>query len=108
VEQELVRIWQEVLGRDDVGLDDNFFDLGGTSFALATVHTLIGARTGAATSLVSLLEFPTIAALARYLTGDIGTPAVAVAEPPGRARAARLRDRRNRLAQQRSGRGSGR
>jgi condensation domain-containing protein/phosphopantetheine binding protein len=106
MEQDLVQIWREVLGRDDVGLDDNFFDLGGTSFALATVHTLIGARTGAETSLVSLLEFPTIAALARHLAGGPGT-GHAVAEPPDRARAARLRDRRNRLQQRRSGRGTG-
>jgi hypothetical protein len=106
MEHDLVQIWREVLGRDDVGLDDNFFDLGGTSFALATVHTLIGARTGAETSLVSLLEFPTIAALARHLAGGPGT-GHAVAEPPDRARAARLRDRRNRLQKRRSGRGTG-
>ncbi|GAA1324752.1 condensation domain-containing protein [Pseudonocardia xinjiangensis] len=105
-EHDLVQIWREVLGRDDVGLDDNFFDLGGTSFALATVHTLIGARTGATTSLVSLLEFPTIAALARHLAGDPRT-GHAVAEPVGQARAARLRDRRNRLQQRRPGRGTG-
>jgi hypothetical protein len=106
MEGDLVQIWREVLGRDDVGLDDNFFDLGGTSFALATVHTLIGARTGAQTSLVSLLEFPTIAALAVHLAGGPRTRPAA-AEPPDRARAARLRDRRNRLQQHRSRRGTG-
>jgi hypothetical protein len=106
MEQNLVQIWREVLGRDDIGLDDNFFDLGGTSFALAAVHALIGARTGLETSLVSLLEFPTIAALARHLAGDPGA-GHAVAEPPDRARAARLRDRRNRLQHLRSGRGTG-
>ncbi|MEU4580358.1 condensation domain-containing protein [Nonomuraea sp. NPDC023979] len=105
LEQDLVQIWREVLGRDDIGLDDNFFDLGGTSFALAAVHTLIGARTGEETSLVSLLEFPTIATLARHLAGDPGT-GQAAAEPPDRARAARLRDRRNRLQHLRPGRGS--
>ncbi|WP_329101239.1 condensation domain-containing protein [Micromonospora sp. NBC_01699] len=106
MEQSLVQIWREVLGRDDVGFDDNFFDLGGTSFALTAVHTLIGARTGAKTSLVSLLEFPTIAALARHL-GDGPRTGPAVAEPAGPARAAGLRDRRNRLLQRRSGRGAG-
>ncbi|RBQ14665.1 hypothetical protein DP939_39345 [Spongiactinospora rosea] len=106
LEQNLIQIWREVLGRDDIGLDDNFFDLGGTSFALAAVHTLIGARTGEETSLVSLLEFPTIATLARHLAGDPGT-GHAVPEPPDRTRAARLRDRRNRLRHLRSGQGSG-
>ena len=106
IEQDLVRIWREVLGRDDVGQDDNFFDLGGTSFALATVHTLIGARTGVRTSLVSLLEYPTIAALARHLTGGPQT-GPAAAEPLARARASGLRDRRNRLLRERSGRKAG-
>jgi Condensation domain/Phosphopantetheine attachment site len=103
MEADLVQIWREVLGRDDVGLDDNFFDLGGTSFALATVHTLIGTRIGAKTSLVSLLEFPTVAALARHLAGE-DRPAGRTG--PGRteqARAARLRDGRSRLQQRRRG-----
>ncbi|MCE7004709.1 condensation domain-containing protein [Kibdelosporangium philippinense] len=106
MEQNLIQIWREVLSRDDIGLDDNFFDLGGTSFALATVHTLIGARTGAKTSLVSLLEFPTIAALARHLADGPRTGPAPV-EPADQARAARLRDRRNRLQQRRSARGAG-
>lgn len=104
--QDLVQIWREVLGRDDIGLDDNFFDVGGTSFALVAVHTLIGARTGARTSLVSLLEFPTVAALARHLAGGPRT-GPAAAKTPGRARAAGLRDRRNRLLQGRSDRRTG-
>ncbi|WP_249998253.1 condensation domain-containing protein [Actinoplanes sp. M2I2] len=102
LEQQLAGIWREVLDRADIGLDDNFFDLGGTSFALVTVHTLIGARTGARTSLVSLLEFPTIAALARHLSGEPRTEPAAP-EPAGPARAARLRERRNRLQQRRPG-----
>jgi hypothetical protein len=106
MEHDLAQIWREVLGRDDVGLDDNFFDLGGTSFALAAVHSLIGARTGAKPSLVSLLEFPTIAALARHLAGGPRTEH-AVAEPVGQVRAARLKHRRNRLQQRRAGRGTG-
>ncbi|WP_432043174.1 condensation domain-containing protein [Streptomyces cadmiisoli] len=105
MEQHLVEIWREVLGREDVGLDDNFFDLGGTSFALATVHTLIGTRTGATTPLVSLLEFPTITTLARHLTGDTRTEHP-VAQPTGQARTARLRDRRTRLQQRRPGQGT--
>ncbi|WP_046758057.1 non-ribosomal peptide synthetase [Kordia jejudonensis] len=30
-EKELVAIWQDILGIDDVGVEDNFFDLGGDS-----------------------------------------------------------------------------
>src|SRR6185295_18621375 len=34
----LARLWREVLGLPSVGIDDNFFDLGGHSLALAAVH----------------------------------------------------------------------
>lgn len=105
LERDLTQIWRDVLGRDDVGRDDNFFDLGGTSFALATVHVLIGERTGARTPLVSLLEFPTIAALARHLAAPAAPPSPAA--PAGSARAAGLRERRNRLIHQRTARGAG-
>lgn len=106
-ELELVRIWREVLGRDDVGLDDNFFDLGGTSFALATVHTLINARLGARMSLVSLLEYPTIASLERHLSGGDPPGVLAGPELADHVSADRLRDHRNRLQQHRFRRGTG-
>jgi acyl carrier protein len=36
-EQTLVNIWQEVLGADKVGIDDNFFDLGGHSLKAVNI-----------------------------------------------------------------------
>src|SRR5262249_26770617 len=36
LEKELVEIWQQVLGLQDIGIDDNFFDLG--------VHSLLALR----------------------------------------------------------------
>ncbi len=34
IEEEVIAIWQEVLKRDGVGVDDNFYDLGGNSLKL--------------------------------------------------------------------------
>ena len=31
IEQQISAIWKEVLNNPDIGLDDNFFDVGGTS-----------------------------------------------------------------------------
>ncbi|GAA0598277.1 hypothetical protein HPO96_21085 [Kribbella sandramycini] len=94
IERELVRIWQDVLGRTEVGLQDNFFDLGGTSFTLLATQSRLRALTGTAPPLVALLEYPTVAALAGYLGGAAGT---APAEQPTE----RLLAGRDRLRQRR-------
>ncbi|MER5648748.1 amino acid adenylation domain-containing protein [Streptosporangium sp. NPDC002524] len=66
-ELTLRRIWQEVLELDHIGPHDNFFDLGGNSFSLATVHARLTEALGRRMPMVTLFEFPTIAALARHL-----------------------------------------
>lgn len=44
LEQDLVDIWQEVLGVKGVGVDDDFFDLGGNSLQAMRVRTMIRRR----------------------------------------------------------------
>jgi acyl carrier protein len=67
VEVSLVEIWREVLGLDQVGIYDNFFDLGGHSLALVKVRSRIESRFGRRVSLPELFTYPTIAALSRRL-----------------------------------------
>ena len=97
LEAELAAIWAEVLrlgegGRvGQVGVTDNFFDLGGNSLLLQTVHTRIETRLGRQVPLVELFEFSTIAALAAHLApgpsapgaSATGDPAAGDANPPG-------------------------
>ena len=66
-EEELTRIWQQVLKREQVGASDNFFDLGGHSMALVQVGALIKQRLGIKVSLPVLLSCPTIHSLASRL-----------------------------------------
>ena len=42
----LVEVWQQVLETDDVGVHDNFFDLGGHSLLVMQVITAVESRTG--------------------------------------------------------------
>ncbi len=64
LERELVRIWREVLLLDAIGIEDGFFELGGTSIDLANVGGRIRAELGADVPLASLLANPTIASAA--------------------------------------------
>jgi amino acid adenylation domain-containing protein len=64
VEELLCGIWAEVLGVEQFGLDDNFFDLGGHSLLATGVASRIRERFGIEFQMRSLFESPTISALA--------------------------------------------
>jgi acyl-coenzyme A synthetase/AMP-(fatty) acid ligase len=63
LESRIVRAWREVLGVDDIGLDDNFLDLGGDSVAAIRVMQALDESR----SVVALLENPTVRELAALL-----------------------------------------
>jgi acyl carrier protein len=99
-ETVLTVIWREVLGVDQVGIHDNFFDLGGHSLALATVHRRIADELDVTVPMVALYQFTTVAALAGHVSADRPASAAAAASAGPRDAAGgrrRLTDRRNRL-----------
>jgi amino acid adenylation domain-containing protein len=67
LESDIAAIWSEVLGVSAVGVQDNFFDLGGDSIAAVRVTTRIQQLLDSGVMLAAIFEAPTIAALARYL-----------------------------------------
>jgi acyl transferase domain-containing protein len=69
-ERLIADIWQQVLGVERVGVDDNFFDLGGHSLLLIQVQGALQETITREISMVSLFKYPTIGALAEYLTHD--------------------------------------
>lgn len=66
-EQTLATIWREVLGLEQVGIHENFFEVGGNSLLISRVYTRIQSAMGVSLSLVDLFTYPTIHALADYL-----------------------------------------
>lgn len=72
MEEKLVRIWQEVLGVRPVGIDDNFFDLGGHSLAATRVVSRVIQLFQIDMPLQSLFQSPTIAAMAAVITAHQG------------------------------------
>ena len=67
MERDLTAIWQQALGVEQVGIDDNFFDIGGHSLLLLKVHDVLRERIAADLPLLKLFENPTIRTLAEML-----------------------------------------
>ncbi len=77
-------MWAAVLDVEAVGIDDDFFDLGGNSVLAALVLTRVRDTWGLEIDLATFAASPTIAALARALegtTGDAAATSLAPARP---------------------------
>ena len=64
LESTIAGVWQEVLGLDEVGVRDNFFDLGGHSLLLAQVRGRLEEELDRDVSMLDLFRHATVAALA--------------------------------------------
>lgn len=67
LEKQLIKIWATVLGKDAIGIRDNFFDLGGHSLLAARLMHRIEQTLGQRLPLAALLQAPTVEQLAAQL-----------------------------------------
>jgi amino acid adenylation domain-containing protein/non-ribosomal peptide synthase protein (TIGR01720 family) len=70
MERTVAGIWQELFDDPRVSLDANFFDLGGHSLLLVQAHRKLQQALGRSLPIVTLLQHPTVRALARQLAGN--------------------------------------
>jgi phthiocerol/phenolphthiocerol synthesis type-I polyketide synthase E len=70
LEEVLCGLMAEVLGLDEVGVLDNFFDLGGHSLRALEMLSLVRETFGVEISVARLFESPTVAGLAAYLNEE--------------------------------------
>jgi Phosphopantetheine attachment site len=63
----LAGIWSDVLGVEEIGIDSNFFELGGGSMLLVRVQNMIHERARHDIPIVALFQYPTIRALRSYM-----------------------------------------
>lgn len=66
LEKRLAQIWSDVLGIDRIGIDDDFYDLGGDSFK--TIRAV--RRMDPSLSVIDFIKRPTIRELAGYLSKE--------------------------------------
>ncbi len=69
VEEVVAGLFGQVLGLDDVSIEESFFDLGGHSLSATRLAARIRSVFGLELGLRELFEAPTVAALARRLSG---------------------------------------
>jgi acyl carrier protein len=98
MERKVGQIWEEILQIEQVGAEDNFFDLGGHSLLLIEVHTRLQAVLEQELRIVDLFKYPTVGSLAAYLEqGAVETPASPEKAKTRVAAMARQRQRRRSL-----------
>ena len=67
VEEQLVLIWQELLGIEKVSVNDNFFELGGDSIRAMMLSTLIKKRLDVLIEIKTLFAHPILTDFAKYI-----------------------------------------
>ncbi|WP_437688570.1 amino acid adenylation domain-containing protein [Sorangium sp. So ce176] len=93
LERAIAEVWQDVLSVPQVGVHDNFFDLGGHSLLLPRIHGRLRGMARGELPMLVLFQHPTIASLAEALSQDpSASPAPQAGERDGeRTRAAQQR-----------------
>lgn len=67
LEQFIATIWQDVLRIESVGINDNFFDVGGHSLLLLQVHSKLAGELACELTAMDMFVNPTIRTLAEHL-----------------------------------------
>ncbi|MCL1472480.1 non-ribosomal peptide synthetase [Argonema antarcticum] len=71
IEKAIAIVWQQVLHLEKVGVDDNFFDLGGHSLLMAQAHSKLKEVVNKDVSMIELFKYPTISSLAKHLSQNV-------------------------------------
>jgi len=94
LEQVIAGVWQEVLGFEQIGIDDNFFDLGGDSFVAVQVVSRLKEALQVDLPMAQLFQRLTIRSLAELLAME-ESEAIAL-------RAEQLAERRESMSRRRA------
>ncbi len=95
LEQAIAEVWQALLGIDQIGIYDNFFDLGGNSLIALKLMTHLNQKLDMEISVLSLFEGPTIHAFAQVIGHEQQQPLF----DRSRSRGERRRERRQQIHQ---------
>jgi len=72
LQEKIVTTWQGVLNLEKIGLDDNFFDIGGHSLLVVEVLTKLREIMDKPVKMIDMFRFPTIRQFSEYLSAEQG------------------------------------
>ncbi|CAH9063363.1 Tyrocidine synthase 3 [Pseudoalteromonas holothuriae] len=98
-EQIVLDIWTDVLSHNEIGIETNFFELGGSSVHLIQVASKINAKMNGTFNVVSFFEHSTVKEMARFVDLEMGQQSSN--EPVSSNHARKTPKRTNKLAQKR-------
>ena len=67
LEKDIVKIWSVQLQIPDIGVDDNFFEMGGTSLLSQKVVNLIRKKLKLNISVTKIYQYPTVSSLSKHI-----------------------------------------
>jgi amino acid adenylation domain-containing protein len=85
IEKEIAKVWSEVLQIEEIGINDTFFELGGTSIMAVKVIAEIEKNTGKRFPLSVLFEYSTVEKFAKLLNegGEIDSDCIVLIKSNG-------------------------
>ncbi|HEY0510454.1 MAG TPA: amino acid adenylation domain-containing protein [Thermoanaerobaculia bacterium] len=81
LQQELVEIWESLLGIRPIGVRDDFFELGGHSLLMVQLIARVEERLGKRVPMAALLQGATIDHLSQLLREEVAAPAWSLLVP---------------------------
>jgi amino acid adenylation domain-containing protein len=81
IEEDLLRIWEDVLGQKGLGVTDDFFDAGGHSLKVTRVVAKVRERFGVSIPIGVVFSKPTVRQLARKIL-EAATFGIEIADEP--------------------------
>lgn len=81
IEAELQKIWSRLLGISSIGMEDDYFALGGHSLMAVKMFSAIKAQYGVDLPIATLLTYPTIRGLGETLTEKMALSTLETADP---------------------------
>ena len=74
IEKTIANTWKDMLKLDTVGVEDNFFDLGGTSLKLIMTVNRLKVLLDREIPVVSMFRYPTVRSMASWLSREDSAP----------------------------------
>jgi amino acid adenylation domain-containing protein len=75
LEMQLFKVWQKILKNDNIGVTDNFFDVGGDSLLAIMVISEINKAYQSEIPVVKFFQYPTVQSFAKFMTAELEAPA---------------------------------